>query len=96
VKVVWTTAAKQDRAAILDYIAADSPSAAARMNRLFREAATRLGEQPKMGRKGKLPDTRELIPHKSYRLVYEIGEDAVRVLMLVHTARQWPHAVSQA
>ncbi len=33
---------------------------------------------------------RELIPHESYRLVYEIDDDAVWMLALIHTARQWP------
>ena len=33
---------------------------------------------------------RELIPHESYRLVYEIERETVWVLALVHTARQWP------
>ena len=36
--------------------------------------------------------TRELIPHESYRLVYEIEGTTVWVLALVHTARQWPPA----
>lgn len=34
--------------------------------------------------------TRELIPHESYRLVYEVQADAVWILALVHTARLWP------
>jgi plasmid stabilization system protein ParE len=43
-----------------------------------------------LGRQGKIPGTRELIPHESYRLVYEIAGESVWVLALVHTARQWP------
>ena len=71
-KVIWTPEAQQDRTDIWDYIAADSPRAAARMDRLFSDAAARLGEHPMLGRTGKIPGTRELIPHASYRLVYEI------------------------
>jgi len=95
-KIVWTAAAEQDRTEILDYIAADNRSAAARMNRLFHEAAAMLLEHPKMGKKGVLPGTRELLAHKSYRLVYEIDEKTVRVLMLIHTARQWPPTADAA
>jgi plasmid stabilization system protein ParE len=36
------------------------------------------------------PGTRELIPHESYRLVYEVEGDTVWILALVHTARMWP------
>lgn len=73
-----------------DYIAADSPRAAARMDELFSDAVTRLAEHPKLGRPGKIPGTRELILHESYRLVYEIEGKTVWVLALMHTARQWP------
>lgn len=88
--VVWTPEAEQDRADIWDYIAADNPGAAVRMDELFSDAAARLAEHPKIGRMGRISGTRELVPHESYRLVYEIDGDTVWVLALVHTARQWP------
>lgn len=74
----------------MDYIAADNPSAAIRMDQLFGEAASRLTDHPFMGKPGHIPDTRELIPHPSYRLVYTINQDKIWVLALVHTARLWP------
>lgn len=73
-----------------DYITADNPRAAARMDALFSEAAARLTEYPMQGRAGKIAGTRELIPHESYRLVYEIANETVWILALVHVARQWP------
>jgi len=88
--VIWTPEAEQDRLDIWEYIALDNPVAAARMDHLFSEAANRLAAHPKLGKAGKIPGTRELIPHKSYRLVYQIAEETVWVLALVHTARQWP------
>ena len=92
-RVIWTPEAQQDRAEVWDYIAADNPHAAARMDELFSDAAARLAEHPKRGTPGKIPGTRELIPHESYRLVYEIeAEITVWILALVHTARQWPPA----
>lgn len=91
-KVIWTPQAQQDRADIWDYIAADNPRAALRMDLLFSDAAARLAAYPKMGKTGRIACTRELIPHGSYRLVYEINGTTVWVLALVHTARQWPPA----
>jgi hypothetical protein len=39
----------------------------------------------------KYPGTRELVPHESYLLVYEVViQETVWILALVHTARQWP------
>ena len=89
-RVLWTPEAQQDRADVWDYIAADNPRAAARMDRLFSEAAARLTEYTKQGCAGKVSGTRELIPHENYRLVYEIANETVWILALVHTARQWP------
>ena len=89
-KVRWMAAARQDRADIIDYIATDNPRAALKMDQLFSDAANLLASHPKIGKVGKISGTRELIPHESYRLVYEIDDDAVWVLALVHTARQWP------
>ncbi len=89
-KVRWTPEAEDDRTQIFDYIAADSPRAAVKMDELFSKATARLADHPKLGRTGRIPGTREVIPHKSYCLVYEIEQEAVWVLALVHTARQWP------
>lgn len=91
-RVRWTASARQDRSAIRDYIAVHDPRAAARMDALFSAAAARLAEQPRLGKPGKLPGTRELIAHESYRLVYEIEDSTVWLLALVHTARLWPPA----
>ncbi len=89
-RVIWSPEAQQDRADIWDYIASDNPLAAVRLDELFSDAGARLTDHPKLGRTGKIPGTRELIPHESYRLVYEIERETVWVLALVHTARQWP------
>ena len=91
-KIRWIAAARQDRADIVDYIAAENPRAALKMDELFSEAAAKLGDFPMLGRIGKIPGTREFIPHESYRLVYEVDEtvNTVWVMALVHTARQWP------
>lgn len=89
-RVIWAPEALQDRNDIWDYISADNLRAAARIDELFSDAATRLANHPMLGRSGKIQGTRDLIPHESYRLVYEISGETVWLLALVHTARQWP------
>ena len=91
-KVLWTPEALQDRLDIWEYIAADNPIAASRMDELFSEAAARLADHPNLGRAGRIAGTRELVVHENYRLVYEIAHETVWVLVLIHTARQWPPA----
>lgn len=93
-KVRWTSAAARDRLTIWEHIAAENPMAAVRMDELFDAAATRLADFPNLGKLGLVPGTREILPHESYRLVYEVGADTVWILTLVHTARRWPPARS--
>lgn len=88
--VVWTPEAEQDRADIGDFIADDNLRAAARMDELFETAAARLAKHPRLGRPGIIIGTRELIPHESFRMVYEIKDKTVWILSLVHTSRRWP------
>jgi len=92
VNVRWTLAARRERDDIYDYIAANSRSAAKRMDLAFRNAASRLADFPYLGKQGQLPGTRELFPHKNYRLVYQVDAAAntVWILSLMHGARQYP------
>jgi len=68
VRVVWTLEAQQDRAEVWDYIAADNPRAAARMDEIFSDAAARLTQHPMLGKPGTIPGTRELIPARQLSL----------------------------
>jgi len=91
-KIIWTPEAEHQRDAIFDYIAADNPRAAGRMDTLFASTANKLNIFPERGRPGDLPGTRELFPHEHYRLVYKVDKtaDTIWILALVHGARQWP------
>lgn len=89
-RVVWAPEAVADRVAIWDYLEERNPQAAVRMDQLFSAAADRLADFPEQGRPGLIPGTRELLPHESYRLVYELESDTAWILALVHTSRLWP------
>ena len=86
----WTPEAVEDREAIYDYIEADDPAAALALDALFSEKAGRLVEHPDLGRPGRIAGTRELVAHRNYVLVYDVTGDLVRVLRLLHAARQRP------
>ena len=93
-KLVWTPRALRQRAEVFDYIATDNPVAAVRMDRLFGTQADKLTVNPRIGRPGAMVGSRELFPHKSYRLVYDIDGDVISILTIISTARQWPPAQS--
>ncbi len=74
-KLIWTPQAEQDRDEIWECIASDNPIAAVRIDELCSEATATLLIHPEIGKPGLIQGTRELIPHESYRLVYEIDGD---------------------
>jgi addiction module RelE/StbE family toxin len=90
VKLLWTSSARNNLKEIITYIWHDNPAAARKIRARIERHAAYLAHQPFMGRPGAIPDTRETIPHPSYRLVYRIAGDVVFVLAVVHTSRQWP------
>ncbi len=83
--VVWDEDALSDLETIGAFIAQDSPSAARRVARLL-ETSPHLG-RPAMGREG----VRELtISRYPYVLVYEIANEELRILAVVHQAQNRP------
>jgi addiction module RelE/StbE family toxin len=88
--VRWTRQAIHDRASIFDYLVAKNPSAALAIDNTFEQAAIQLGQFPHSGKLGLVMGTRELLPHPSYRLVYEVSDGQLAILAVVHTSRQWP------
>ena len=92
-KVRRSSDAEDDRAAIREYIAADNPRAARRVDEAMGIAA---GEFPSSGHVGVLPETREVLAHKHCRLVYEAHDDAGWIIDAVHKAGQWPPAGEDA
>lgn len=89
-QLYWTPEAIQDRESIFDYIETDNPNAALALDELFEEKAGRLVDHPSLGRRGRIPSTRELVAHQNYILVYDIADESVRVLRVLHAAKQWP------
>ena len=89
-ELFWTNEAIADREKIFDFIETDNPAAALALDQLFSEATARLVNHPDLGRPGRVSGTRELVAHHNYILIYDVAGDALRVLRILHAARQWP------
>ena len=89
-KLVWTGLAARDRKAIREYVARDNASAALALDELLSEKAARLLDYPSLGRPGRVEGTRELVVHRNCILVYDMTAEMLRILRVLHAARQWP------
>ena len=89
-KLAWTSEARQNLQDILSHIGAENPSAARKLKQRIDRMVAYLPDRPFMARPGAIDGTREAIPHPSYRVVYQVDDDAVSILAVVHTSRQWP------
>lgn len=90
-QVIWHRRARQDLRDLRAYIASEEPRAARAVAQRLLMAVARLADQPGLGRRGRVPDTRELvISGTPYIAAYRVVGDTVVILRVLHGARQWP------
>jgi toxin ParE1/3/4 len=88
-KVMWTESAWRDLEEVADYITKDSSHYAAAFVREARDAARTLAYLSERGRTAPEfndPSIRELFV-RSYRLIYQVAEQAVYIIGFIHGAR---------
>lgn len=86
----WSDDALQDLAAIRRYIAEDHPAAAKSVAQHILSTITYLRDHPDIGRVGRVQGTRELIiPGLPYIIPYRVRREAIEILRVFHTSRQW-------
>ena len=90
VRVLWSGPAKKVIREISLYIAEHDPVAALKMLDRFSDGGKLLMQFPYAGPKGRIPGTRELFVHLHYLLVYEVTDNTVTILNVLHTSRQYP------
>jgi toxin ParE1/3/4 len=89
---VWSPEAIDDLAALRTYIEQDDPAAAQRVAlHIVHNVETLLAANPKVGRPGRVPGTRELvIPRTPFIVPYRLRSGTIQVLRVFHGARRWP------
>jgi len=91
---IWSPEAIADLVALRAYIEQNDPPAAQRVAlHIIHNVETLLPNSPEMGRPGRVPGTRELvIPKTPFIVPYRLVGNAIHVLRIFHSARQWPEA----
>ena len=91
-RIEWSSAAVADLQAITEWIEQDRGiETANRIARRIYEAVQSLRTMPYRGRYGRIENTREMvIPGLPYLAVYQIFEQRLAVLNVLHGAQRWP------
>ncbi len=88
--LIWSASAEKDRDNIVRFIAEDDIDSALAMDKLFSDYAYKLVNFPRLGHAGRVKNTFELLVHTHYILVYQINDNCIEILAIVHTSRQYP------
>ena len=92
IRLVWRPLAREDRAAIMDYIAQDNPGAALELDEEFQAKAEQARQRPTLYKPGRVKGTREIVVRPNYVMVYRVEDDGGTLCVLrgLHAAQKWP------
>ncbi|MGQ3283892.1 type II toxin-antitoxin system RelE/ParE family toxin [Bosea sp. (in: a-proteobacteria)] len=86
----WLPVARDDLMSIIGYIADDNPDAAQRLKDEIEARVAKLIAFPDRFRPGRVEGTREMSAGPNRVVVYATGGATIRILRVLHAARQWP------
>jgi addiction module RelE/StbE family toxin len=89
-QIKWFSDALSDLIEIRNYIKLDKPQTAQDIAKRIIQTVDLLKDNPKMGRHGRIENTRELvISGTPYIIPYIIKEDIIIILRVLHGAMKW-------
>jgi|SRR4051794_34212153 len=89
--IVWTTPARRDISAILEYLGSRNPNTARMLDKHILQAIEKLADFPYLGRPGRQEGTRELvITRYPYIVVYGVMANEIVIYRILHTAQNRP------
>ena len=89
-KLRWTRPALADLVEAQSHIAQDDPHIARMVAQRIWDAASRLRDNPHIGRAGHVSGTLEWVVLRTpYLIVYRIKDDAVEIIRVWHMKRDW-------
>lgn len=88
--VRWSDEATTDLVEIIDYIEQRNAAAAQNLHASIVQSAESLPLMPYLFRLGRVTGTRENVVHPNYIVVYQVGNDAIDILRVLHSRQQYP------
>ena len=87
----WSALAIEDREVIFDYLLHLDPAVAIRIDLEIEQQVENLARFPKLGRDGRVADTRELVINRTpYIVAYSLDADSLVILRVIHSSQVWP------
>ena len=86
----WEAEARRQYRDSLTYIAAQDVSTAEALGLEIARKLNLLVQFPEMGRKGRVPRTRELVVHPNYILIYMVRRNSIDVIRFLHSRQLYP------
>lgn len=90
--LVWLDSAREHLRSIVGYIAERNAPAARDLNERIAAVAERLVDHPHMFRPGRVSGTREALVHPNYLIVYQVTNEAVVIVSILHSRQLYPPA----
>ena len=75
---------------IIDYIEQRNPAAAEDLHAAMVQSAENLPLMPYLFRPGRVHGTREHVVHPNYIMIYQVGDDVIDILRVLHSRQQYP------
>ena len=88
--VVWLETASQDLDQILGYIEDRNLLAALNLYETIEYAVSQLPFHPYLYRLGRVAETRELVVHPNYLVIYRVTVSAIEIVNVLHARQQYP------
>jgi toxin ParE1/3/4 len=90
-RLLWSQNAVNDRTGIFDWFLTENPAAALSTDAAIARHTKRLRQFPHLGRPGRVSGTRELtLPRTPFIVVYQVNQEGIILLRILHGARLWP------
>lgn len=86
----WTEEATTDLVEIIDYIDQRNSLAADALHSMILRAVEGLSSAPYLFRPGRVSGSRECVVHPNYIVIYQIGEEHIDVLRILHSRQKYP------
>jgi addiction module RelE/StbE family toxin len=88
--LIWRPSARQAYLEIVEYVAQRNPLAAIRLQQDIERKTSTLRSFSDIGRPGRVANTRELVVHPNYLIVYRVGSRSVTILRILHARQLYP------